>query len=56
MSVSTLFLAILLFLYAAGHLAWFAVNATFLGVWEIVTAILLVVEAGPVLYKKYVVR
>jgi hypothetical protein len=56
MSISALFLALVLFLYAAGHLGWFAVSGTILGVMELVTAILLIVEGGPTLYKKYVVR
>jgi len=56
MSISTLFLALLLFLMAAQWLAWFPVSATFLGVVALVTAILLVVEGGPVLYNRYIVR
>jgi hypothetical protein len=56
MPVSQLLLAIVLFLYAAGHLGWFLTSGTLLGVVELVTAILLVVEGAPVLYKKYVVR
>lgn len=56
MSLSTLFLALLLFLMAAGWLGWFAVSATFLGVVALVTAILLVIEGGPIVYKRYFVR
>lgn len=56
MSLSTLSLALLLFLLAAGWLGWFAVSATFLGVVAVVTAILLVLEGGPVVYRRFVDR
>lgn len=54
MSLSTLGLALLLFLLAAGWLAWFAVSVTLLGIVALVTAILLLVEGGPVVYKRFV--
>jgi len=56
MSLSTLGLALVLFLLAAGWLGWFAVSGTFLGVVALITAILLVIEGGPVVYKRYFVR
>lgn len=54
MSLSALFLAILLFLLAAGWLGWFAVSAILLGVFALIAAILLVVEGGPVVYRRIV--
>jgi len=56
MLLSFLFLALVMFLNGAMHLGWFAVSATFLGITELVTAILLILEGGPVLYKRYFVR
>lgn len=56
MSLSTLFLAIVLFLYSAIHLGLFAVSTSFLGIVELITAILLFVEGGAVVYKRYMVR
>lgn len=53
MSLSTIGLALLLFLMAANWLTWFAVSATLLGIVAIVTAVLLVVEGGPVVYKRF---
>ena len=56
MLLSTLALALLLFLLAAGWLGWFIVSATFLGVVSLITAILLVIEGGPTVYKRYLDR
>lgn len=51
-----LFLAITLIFLAAANLSWFIVSATLIGVLELITAILLIVEGGPVLYRRYVVN
>lgn len=56
MSLSALFLALYLFFVSAGHLGWFDVGGIFLGIVALLAAILLVVESGPVVYKKYLVR
>lgn len=56
MSLSMLFLAITLIFLAAANLSWFIVSATLIGVLELITAILLIVEGGPVLYRRYVVN
>lgn len=53
MSFSTLLLALLLFLLAAGWLGWFVVSAGLLGILALIDAILFVVEGGPVVYKRY---
>lgn len=56
MSLANLLLALLLFLLGASWLGWFTVSGTFLGVVAILTAVLLVVEGGPVVYKRWFVN
>lgn len=56
MYLSTVLLALYLFLQSAALLGWFAVSNVFMGVIALITAILLLIESGPVIYNKYVVR
>ncbi len=52
MSLSKLFLALLLLFMAAGWLGWFTVDAVFMGVLALLTSILLFVEGTPVVYER----
>jgi hypothetical protein len=56
MALSTLGLAVLLFLLSAGWLGWFAVSATFLGVVGMIEVLLLLFEGGPLVYRQYAAR
>lgn len=56
MSLSILSLSLLLFFLGAQWMGLFVVSPTLLGVFAWVTAGLLLLEGGPVLYKKYFVR
>jgi len=56
MSLSTLLLALLLFLMAAGWLGWFAVSGTFLGIVALLTALFLLLEGTTVVSWKVPVR